>query len=139
MVKNKVRRARNKIGYLPVETVDEGAPLEQTSTVPQNPSSDTMHQRISLMAHRLHKRHVESQSTAPAIGHTVEGVRTVAIEGPSEAHKESKTSLQNGSVPERRNGTTADVKSPSQLISQVDQMHKEELDNLLQKLQYENV
>ena len=35
--------------------------------------------------------------------------------------------------------TISDVKSPSQLMSHVDQMHKEELDQLLQKLQFENL
>lgn len=37
------------------------------------------------------------------------------------------------------NGRTPDVKSPSQLMFRVEQMHKEELDQLLQKLQFENM
>uniref|UniRef100_A0A915DS38 WW domain-containing protein n=1 Tax=Ditylenchus dipsaci TaxID=166011 RepID=A0A915DS38_9BILA len=50
MVRNKVKRARSKIGYLPVEQVDEGIPLEQTETTPQNPASETMHQRMHMFA-----------------------------------------------------------------------------------------
>lgn len=36
-------------------------------------------------------------------------------------------------------GVSDAVKSPSQLMTHVDQMHKEELDQLLQKLQFENL
>ncbi|CAJ0577753.1 unnamed protein product, partial [Mesorhabditis spiculigera] len=46
---------------------------------------------------------------------------------------------QNEAAEPREEMVTSDVKSPLQLISQVDQMQKDELDQLLQRLQLENV
>lgn len=56
MVKNKVRGNRQKLGYLAVEQVEEGQPLEQIEETPQNPSTEVIHQRMHLFAQRLNKR-----------------------------------------------------------------------------------
>lgn len=172
MVRNKVRRARSKIGYLPVEQVEEGLPLEQTDTTPQNPASETIHQRMHLFAQRLERRQIEAQSagdlkTAAAGGQISAGAKSVSMaaiaadraedeslamqqegenageEGLIEVngwHREPQLAddIQNGG---KSLGKAADtsVKSPSQLAMQVDQMRKEELDQLLQKLQMENM
>ncbi|KAI6226090.1 Discontinuous actin hexagon [Aphelenchoides besseyi] len=125
IVKNKVRRARSKIGYLPVETVDEGVPLERGQTAPQNPNSDTIHHRMHLFANRLQQRNQEMGNARK------DDEKTVTIVGhqtPTPPRKSVEHDRQRSS----------DVKSPAQLISQVEQMHKEELDQLLAKLQHEN-
>lgn len=53
IVKNKLRsRSKTRIGYLPVQTVDEGPPLETSSVTPVNPTTEPVHGRIQLCARR---------------------------------------------------------------------------------------
>lgn len=135
IVKNKVRRARSKIGYLPVETVNEGVSLEQGQTAPQNPGSDTIHHRMHQFSSRLHKRQLDVDSAIKGEEKKVSinpVVRNRSLSPQPTSHMISCKSL------EHDRQRSSDVKSPSQLITQVEQMHKEELDQLLQKLQTEN-
>lgn len=138
MVKNKMRRARSKVGYLPVDPVDEGRPLEHGQSAPQNPATETLHQRMHVLSHRLLKRQQESASAlnvnkALALNGEPQHVQLEEGAGrPLRIHK----SQTEGAAPRLEPST--DVKSPFQLLKQVEQMHKEEMDQLLQKLQYEN-
>lgn len=134
-MKNKVRRARSKIGYLPVETVDEGVSLEQGQTAPQNPNSETIHHRIQQFSSRLHNRHLE-------MGSAPKGEEKKVSIGPIIKNRslspQPQSPVQARKSLEHDRQRSSDIKSPSQLITQVEQMHKEELDQLLQKLQQEN-
>ncbi|CAD5206423.1 unnamed protein product [Bursaphelenchus okinawaensis] len=136
MVKNKMRRSRSKRGYLPVDTVDEGLPLENNQNIPQNPATETIHQRMQVFSQRLSKRQQESITAAGVQKalHVKEETK-VEIETTSRPFSKLHKSATDGPAIRR---TANDVKSPSQLIKQVEQMHKEEMDQLLQKLQYEN-
>lgn len=136
MVKNKMKRSRSKVGYLPVETVDEGLPLENDQIAPQNPATEVIHQRMQVIAQRLAKRQQENlnaTNVSKALSLKEEN-RVVINENPSTKPRIHKSATEGAGM--IRDG--ADVKSPSQLIKQVEQMHKEEMDQLLQKLQFEN-
>ncbi|VDK43703.1 unnamed protein product [Anisakis simplex] len=110
IVKNKLRSSsRTRIGYLPVQTVDEGIPIETTGVTPINPLTEPLHNQMHLCAQRLWRARGEDEPAAPVV--------VDAIEEPP------------GSI---------ELKSPLQLLSQVEQMHKEELDQVLHKLQHEN-
>ncbi|VDN18670.1 unnamed protein product [Gongylonema pulchrum] len=111
IVRNKLRaRSKTKIGYLPVQTVDEGPPLETSSITPVNPITEPIHNRMQLCARRLW--------------------RARGDDGTPSAHFHDRN--------EEMRASTVDLKSPLQLLSQVEQMHKEELDQVLHKLQHEN-
>uniref|UniRef100_A0A1I7SAC8 Dystrophin n=1 Tax=Bursaphelenchus xylophilus TaxID=6326 RepID=A0A1I7SAC8_BURXY len=138
MVKNKMRRSRSKRGYLPVDTVDEGLPLENNQNVPQNPATETIHQRVQVFSQRLLKRQQESISAV-----NVQKALQIKEEAKVEIKSTSKQPLQSKLHKSATDGPgmrrdVNEIKSPSQLIKQVEQMHKEEMDQLLQKLQYEN-
>lgn len=128
-----MRRARSKIGYLPVETVNEGVSLEQGQTAPQNPGSETIHHRMHLISNRLNRRQQEmgnaqkGEEKKVSIGPIIKN-RSLSPASPTLPRKSTEHDKQRNS----------EVKSPSQLVAQVEQFHKEELDNLLQKLQQEN-
>uniref|UniRef100_A0A158Q6S4 Dystrophin n=1 Tax=Elaeophora elaphi TaxID=1147741 RepID=A0A158Q6S4_9BILA len=112
IVRNKLRsKSKTRIGYLPVQTVDEGPPLETSNVTPVNPFTEPVHNRIQLCARRLWRARGEDGTPAPVL---------------------------NDSGEEMRIGEMAELKSPLQLLSQVEQMHKEELDQVLHKLQHEN-
>jgi hypothetical protein len=58
VMKNKLKskryfRSHPRIGYLPVQTVDEGAPIESRSTTPANPSTQHLHGHVEVFAERL--------------------------------------------------------------------------------------
>lgn len=53
---NKFRNISQKSGYLPLETVYEGQPIETRRTAPTNPESEVIHRHIQLFAVRLHKK-----------------------------------------------------------------------------------
>uniref|UniRef100_A0A1I8EJT8 Calponin-homology (CH) domain-containing protein n=1 Tax=Wuchereria bancrofti TaxID=6293 RepID=A0A1I8EJT8_WUCBA len=111
MVRNKLRsKSKTRIGYLPVQTVDEGPPLETGNVTPVNPFTEPVHNRIQLCARRLWRAQGENGTPIPASNDTGEEMRMSMTE----------------------------LKSPLQLLSQVEQMHKEELDQVLHKLQHEN-
>lgn len=109
IVRNKFRSSsKTRIGYLPVQTVDEGAPLETSSVNPSNPLTEPLHSRMQACAQRLWRARGEEDSPPPPLPNSVEEVSNV------------------------------ELKSPLQLLTQVEQMHKEELDQVLHKLQHEN-
>ncbi|VDO20139.1 unnamed protein product [Brugia timori] len=111
IVRNKLRsKSKTRIGYLPVQTVDEGPPLETGNVTPANPFTEPVHNRIQLCARRLWRAQGENGTPIPASNDTGEEMRMSMTE----------------------------LKSPLQLLSQVEQMHKEELDQVLHKLQHEN-
>ncbi|VDK87103.1 unnamed protein product, partial [Onchocerca ochengi] len=111
IVRNKLRsKSKTRIGYLPVQTVDEGPPLESSNTSPFNPFTEPIHNRIQLCARRLWRTRGENDSPVPP------------------ANEPGEEILMN----------MTELKSPLQLLSQVEQMHKEELDQVLHKLQHEN-
>uniref|UniRef100_A0A914S6T4 Uncharacterized protein n=1 Tax=Parascaris equorum TaxID=6256 RepID=A0A914S6T4_PAREQ len=95
------------MGYLPVQTVDEGIPIETTCVTPINPLTEPLHNRMHLCAQRLFRARGDDEPPPPLVD-PVEDTSTV------------------------------ELKSPLQLLSQVEQMHKEELDQVLHKLQHEN-
>uniref|UniRef100_A0A915CJC2 ZZ-type domain-containing protein n=1 Tax=Parascaris univalens TaxID=6257 RepID=A0A915CJC2_PARUN len=108
IVKNKLRSSsRTRMGYLPVQTVDEGIPIETTCVTPINPLTEPLHNRMHLCAQRLFRARGDDEPPPPLVD-PVEDTSTV------------------------------ELKSPLQLLSQVEQMHKEELDQVLHKLQHEN-
>ncbi|KAL3998482.1 EF hand family protein [Acanthocheilonema viteae] len=111
IVRNKLRsKSKTRIGYLPVQTVDEGPPLETSNIVPVNPFTEPIHNRIQLCARRLWRARGENDTPILASNDTGEEMKM----------------------------STTELKSPLQLLSQVEQMHKEELDQVLHKLQHEN-
>lgn len=167
MVRNKVRRSKKRIGYLPVEQVIEGAPLEQTDLTPKNPLSESMHQRMHLFAQHLETKRIEleaSISDKNGISNADNDVdKNVLIGGiinklSNETDNENTLNKQNNEIDNKENkqiqqnqynGLTralslttniqTDIKSPLQVINEVDYAQKEEMDQLLQKLQYENL
>ncbi|EFO24688.2 utrophin [Loa loa] len=111
IVRNKLRsKSKTRIGYLPVQTVDEGPPLETCNVKPVNPFTEPIHNRIQLCARRLWRAQGENGTPVPVSNDSGEEMRM----------------------------SMAELKSPLQLLSQVEQMHKEELDQVLHKLQHEN-
>uniref|UniRef100_A0A915Q5I9 RNA helicase n=1 Tax=Setaria digitata TaxID=48799 RepID=A0A915Q5I9_9BILA len=111
IMRNKLRsKSKTRIGYLPVQTVDEGPPLETSNITPVNPLTEPIHNRIQLCARRLWRARGENDTPIPFSNDTGEELRMSMLE----------------------------LKSPLQLLSQVEQMHKEELDQVLRKLQHEN-
>lgn len=68
MVRNKIRNGRQRVGYLPVEQVEEGFPLEQSETTPQNAASEIMHQRMFMFAQRLDKRLQDANNAVGTAG-----------------------------------------------------------------------
>uniref|UniRef100_A0A914XTH2 WW domain-containing protein n=1 Tax=Panagrolaimus superbus TaxID=310955 RepID=A0A914XTH2_9BILA len=106
---NKFRTVNQKTGYLPLETVYEGQPIETRQTAPINPESELIHRHIQLFATRLNKTRREKSKSVI-----------------SQAHSEPRPP---GPV---------NLKSPLQLVLNVEQMEKDELDSLLQKLKHEN-
>ncbi|VDD91132.1 unnamed protein product [Enterobius vermicularis] len=106
IVRNKFRSSsKTRVGYLPVQTVDEGIPLETKNIIPTNPLTEHLHSRMQICAQRLWRANGD---TSPALPENVEDSNII------------------------------DIKSPLQLLSQVEQMHKEELHQVLHKLQNEN-
>ncbi|KAM3720398.1 Dystrophin-1 [Dirofilaria immitis] len=111
IVRNKLRsKSKTRIGYLPVQTVDEGPPLETNNVAPLNPFTEPIHNRMQLCARRLWRARGENDSPIPP------------------SNDPGEEMIMN----------MAELKSPLQLLSQVEQMHKEELDQVLHKLQHEN-
>ncbi|KAL7074907.1 hypothetical protein ACQ4LE_005861, partial [Meloidogyne hapla] len=181
VIKNKVRQGKGRIGYLPVEQINEGPPLECAEQTPQNSETESIHQRMNLIASRLEKRQTEAAEHFPLAvilpsDVKINGIEKNGIMGgggmhtpimiDNEKENEDGNKQQNGissklsSIPglapnyqspeiqiyhdQQRNAQIAAVvlaaqqeaKSPSQLVTQVDQASKEELGQLLQKLQY---
>lgn len=66
IIRNKVRQGKHRIGYLPVEQINEGPPLECTDQTPQNAATEPMHQRMQLIASRLDKRQTEAAEAMPS-------------------------------------------------------------------------
>jgi hypothetical protein len=66
VIKNKMRQSKGKIGYLPVDQILEGPPLECTDQCPQNAGTEAMHQRMQLIASRLDKRQTEAIEHFPS-------------------------------------------------------------------------
>jgi hypothetical protein len=177
VIKNKVRQGKGKIGYLPVDQILEGPPLECVDKTPQNVATDGMHQRMQLIASRLEKRQMEAAEQFPSaiIFPSADGklgaTRTIgALPAPMMIGGAGGTPTDgengsSGNLMDTNEATTTtmapaiqiyhdrqrsqiaavmaaahqEVKSPSQLVSQVDQVSKEELGQLIQKLQYENM
>uniref|UniRef100_A0A0N5ALC9 Nesprin-1 n=1 Tax=Syphacia muris TaxID=451379 RepID=A0A0N5ALC9_9BILA len=105
IVKNKFHlSSKTRIGYLPVQTVDEGVPLETKNIVPTNPLTEHLHNRIQICSQRLSRARGDASPVLPDV----------------------------------EDGNNVDIKSPLQLVSQVEQMHKEELHQVLHKLQSDN-
>jgi dystrophin len=126
ILRNKLRAKYSKIGYLPVDTVDEGVPLETKRVMSQNPTTEPVHQRMQLLANRLNKMKREMELMTNAAS-------------PSKSVEFSEDRVSQVSVgSEHKRNKSGDLKSPTQLMSEVEKMHKEELDLLMQKLQYEN-
>lgn len=92
---------------------------------------------MHLFSSRLHRRQLEignaprNEEKKVSIGPVLKGRSLSPPSGALSAPLPRKSL-------EHDRQRSSDIKSPSQLISQVDQMHKEELDTLLQKLQQEN-
>uniref|UniRef100_A0A7E4VK08 Dystrophin n=1 Tax=Panagrellus redivivus TaxID=6233 RepID=A0A7E4VK08_PANRE len=105
---NKFKHPAQKAGYLSLETVNEGQPVETRKTAPTNPDSEMIHRHIHLFAQRLNKKQRESSKDTP----------------PSQTASEPRP--------------PGPVKSPLQLVLNVVQMEKDELDCLLDKLKREN-
>ncbi|CAK5089037.1 unnamed protein product [Meloidogyne enterolobii] len=188
IIKNKVRQGKGRIGYLPVEQINEGPPLECAEQTPQNSETESIHQRMHLIASRLEKRQIEAAEHFPLAvilpsdvkinGVEKNGIMGVGMHTPimiDNEKNEKENELINGNkqqneisqklpaIPglapnfqspeiqiyhdQQRNAQISavvlaaqqEVKSPSQLVTQVDQASKEELGQLLQKLQYENI
>uniref|UniRef100_A0A914HK11 Dystrophin n=1 Tax=Globodera rostochiensis TaxID=31243 RepID=A0A914HK11_GLORO len=123
IIKNKVRQGKSRIGYLPVEQINEGPPLECNDQTPQNADTEAMHQRMQLIASRLDKRQIEAAEAFPS-----------AIM-PSE--EQINGHLEKDNTP--ANEMAADHWALCKNAKEVDQASKEELGQLLQKLQYENI
>lgn len=164
MVRNKVRRSKNRIGYLPVEQVIEGVPLEQSDSTPQNVASESMHQRMHLFAQRLETKRIELEaalSVKNGISNNTKSFSMGAISNrlQNETGNEVTLTKQNNEIDNKENeqqhlqqnqnditrasslitNIQVDIKSPFQVMNEVDQAQKEEMDQLLQKLQYENL
>ncbi|KAK0429407.1 hypothetical protein QR680_011365 [Steinernema hermaphroditum] len=131
LIRNKLRGSKTRTGYLPVETVDEGVPLENRHTTPQNPTTEPVHHRIQLCSQRLARLYGGSPNGDAPCDEEIGAVFANAAAA-------SSSSPPVGFESPKATSTPALVKSPAQLISQVEQMRKEELDQLLHKLQLEN-
>ena len=56
IVRNKFRSSsKTRVGYLPVQTVDEGIPLETKNIIPTNPLTEHLHSRMQICAQRFVK------------------------------------------------------------------------------------
>lgn len=109
-----------------MDTVDEGVPLETKRVMSQNPTTEPVHQRMQLLANRLNKMKREMELMTNAAS-------------PSKSVEFSEDRVSQVSVgSEHKRNKSGELKSPTQLMSEVEKMHKEELDLLMQKLQYEN-
>ncbi|KAL3082936.1 hypothetical protein niasHS_010738 [Heterodera schachtii] len=159
IIKNKVRQGKSRIGYLPVEQINEGPPLECNDQTPQNAETEAMHQRMQLIAARLDKRQTEAAEAFPSaiVPSEAEG-KVKNGKGDEVAAQVGQFGTQSTQMPTAigpRNMPNAsafasesqranflapqhEAKSPNQLISQVEQASKEELGQMLQKLQYEH-
>ncbi|PAV67347.1 hypothetical protein WR25_12082 isoform D [Diploscapter pachys] len=111
MVRNKLRRSKNSLGYLPVDVAEEGLPIVSAPCVHQNPSTEPLHARTAVISARLAELTV-NQVAEPR------------------DHLSASSTTQN---------VHSDIKSPLQIINQVEQMQKDELDQLLHRLQLENL
>ena len=130
ILKNKLRAKYSKIGYLPVDTVDEGVPLEAKRAMEQNAQTEPVHQRMQLLAHRLNKLKRETELISPKVSSAASPSKSV------EFSEDRVSQISMGS--EHRKRKSGELKSPTQLMNEVEKMHKEELDLLMQKLQFEN-
>lgn len=92
MVRNKMRGSRQRVGYLPVEQVEEGQPLEQSETTPQNAASEIMHQRMYMFAQRLDKR---LQEAANAVNGTTAGDLLMSANNKDEKNNSHETNAKN--------------------------------------------
>ncbi|CEF68324.1 Discontinuous actin hexagon [Strongyloides ratti] len=131
MMRNKIRGLKPKVGYLPVNTVDEGKPIENRQVVPNNPATENIHHRIYSFAQKLSK----NDDSGSKIECNIE-------EKNLNDNEHEYIGMDDSVVLNWKRDTerkSDDVKSPIQLINQVDQMHKEELDQVLHKLQLENI
>lgn len=136
IVKNKLRsRSKSRIGYLPVQTVDEGPPLETSTVTPVNPMTEPIHNRIQLCARRFKFKFKNflSNSEIPKTLLKWALFRLWRARG-----DDGTPALHLMSSVDEVHASTVELKSPLQLLSQVEQMHKEELDQVLHKLQHEN-
>uniref|UniRef100_A0A0N4ZFM9 Dystrophin n=1 Tax=Parastrongyloides trichosuri TaxID=131310 RepID=A0A0N4ZFM9_PARTI len=131
MMRNKIRGLKPKVGYLPVNTVDEGKPIENRQVIPTNSRTENIHHRMYSFAQKLSKND-DSSGVMEIINNDKD----------SSTNEDELKRMEDSMVLNWKRDTENkpnDVKSPIQLINQVDQMHKEELDQLLHKLQLENI
>uniref|UniRef100_A0A913HW11 Calponin-homology (CH) domain-containing protein n=1 Tax=Strongyloides stercoralis TaxID=6248 RepID=A0A913HW11_STRER len=133
MMRNKIRGLKPKVGYLPVNTVDEGKPIENRQVVPNNPITENIHHRMYSFAQKLSK----NDDSSSGIECNIEEKNLNSNENGNEYIGMDDSVVLNWKRDNERK--SEDVKSPIQLINQVDQMHKEELDQVLHKLQLENI
>uniref|UniRef100_A0A0N5BAQ1 Dystrophin n=1 Tax=Strongyloides papillosus TaxID=174720 RepID=A0A0N5BAQ1_STREA len=132
MMRNKIKALKPKVGYLPVNTVDEGKPIENRQVIPNNPMTENIHHRMYNFAQKLSKN---DEPMVDEIEYSTEKKN-------SSTNEDEYIGMDDSVVLNWKRETerkTEDVKSPIQLINQVDQMHKEELDQVLHKLQLENI
>lgn len=108
----------------------------KVDTVPRNHDTETIHQRLQLFSARLEQREKETLNFAPN--------KELQYNGNPSDQSIYKLHFEMAKDPARFGTMTGskakieDVKSPHNLISDVEKMRKEELDQLLQKLKYEN-
>lgn len=118
-------RRHQSLGYLPVESLTEGPPIESRGSTPSNPTTSEIHSRMELYANRL--ADVE-RSQALTFG---------GDDGWSEDEHQAiasfAASLGSGA------GTPAGTpKSPFQIVTAIDGMQKEELESVVKQLEEEN-
>uniref|UniRef100_A0AC35U142 Dystrophin n=1 Tax=Rhabditophanes sp. KR3021 TaxID=114890 RepID=A0AC35U142_9BILA len=136
MVRNKIRGLRPKVGYLPVVTIDEGKPIENRNIVPVNGATENIHQRIHMFAQKLGKKSNEEDTSDLRLKENdLDSSHTSTTNNNT---KMDDSMILNWKREENGNRKGSEIKSPFQLLEQVEQMHKEELDQCLQKLQIEN-
>lgn len=98
--------------------MDEGVSLEQGQTAPQNPGSESIHHRMHQFSGRLYQRHLEMGSAQKGEDKKVSigpVIKNRSLSPPATAPMPRK----NLDHDRQRN---SDVKSPSQLITQVEQV-----------------
>lgn len=109
MIKNKLRSSRRQLAYLPVDVAEEGAPLASPPAKVHNQLTEQLNADTATMAAQLAK--VCTQQPALPAANTANGVG-----------EQFETAVQ----------------SPLQIINQVEQMQRDELDQMLHRLQVEN-
>jgi hypothetical protein len=169
VVKNKLIRRRSRspqIGYLPLQSVAEGDPIESRTTAPANAHTQHVHARVETLAQRLADQdkvnaataaadeaangspttngHEENNNNAGRGGDTREEHTAIAQMSNSlqRASRQPTAASAKPPLPRRVAGSGGHIaqtpQSPAQIVSQIDHMQKEELDNILAQLETEN-